>query len=36
VAGCTGPAAARVREMIGASEFEVRVWRARYRRLPAE
>ena len=32
VAGCTGTAAARVREMIGASEFEVRVWRARYRR----
>jgi SAM-dependent methyltransferase len=36
VAGCTGAAAARVREMIGASEFEVRVWRARYRRPPAE
>ncbi len=35
VAGCTGGSAARVREMIGASEFEVRVWRARYRR-PAE
>ena len=34
VAGCTGTAAARVREMIGASEFEVRVWRARYRRPP--
>jgi SAM-dependent methyltransferase len=32
VAGCTGPAAARVRGMIGASEFEVRVWRARYRK----
>ena len=36
VAGCTGTAAARVREMIGASEFEVRVWRARYRRPPEE
>jgi SAM-dependent methyltransferase len=36
VAGCTGTAAARVREMIGASEFEVRVWRARYRRPPGE
>jgi len=36
VAGCTGGAAARVREMIGASEFEVRVWRARYRRPTAE
>lgn len=36
VAGCTGAAAARVREMIGASEFEVRVWRARYRRPAAE
>jgi ubiquinone/menaquinone biosynthesis C-methylase UbiE len=32
VAGMSEPAAARVREMIGAPEFEVRVWRARYRR----
>jgi SAM-dependent methyltransferase len=32
IAGCSGTAAARVREMIGAAEFEVRVWRARYRR----
>jgi SAM-dependent methyltransferase len=32
VAGVTGGAAARIREMIGAKEFEVRVWRARYRR----
>jgi SAM-dependent methyltransferase len=36
VAGCTGTAAARAREMIGANEFEVRVWRARYRRPTAE
>lgn len=32
VSGTGAPAAARVREMIGAPEFEVRVWRARYRR----
>ena len=32
VAGCSGQTAARAREMIGAPEFEVRVWRARYRR----
>jgi SAM-dependent methyltransferase len=32
VAGCTGPTAARIRQMIGAPEFELRVWRARYRR----
>jgi ubiquinone/menaquinone biosynthesis C-methylase UbiE len=32
VAGTSEPAARRVREMIGAPEFEVRVWRARYRR----
>ena len=35
VAGTTEPAAGRVRQMIGAPEFEVRVWRARYRR-PAD
>jgi SAM-dependent methyltransferase len=35
VAGVTGPAAARIRAMIGAPEFEVRVWRARYRRRAA-
>jgi SAM-dependent methyltransferase len=34
VAGVTGPAAARIRGMIGAPEFELRVWRARYRRRP--
>jgi SAM-dependent methyltransferase len=34
VAGVTGGAAARIRQMIGAPEFEVRVWRARYRRRP--
>jgi ubiquinone/menaquinone biosynthesis C-methylase UbiE len=32
VAGVTGAAAARIRQMIAAPEFEVRVWRARYRR----
>src|SRR6185437_741923 len=36
VAGVTGPAAARIRGMIGAPEFELRVWRARYRRRPGE
>jgi ubiquinone/menaquinone biosynthesis C-methylase UbiE len=35
VAGVTGGAAARIREMIGAREFEVPVWRARYRRRAA-
>jgi SAM-dependent methyltransferase len=32
VAGVGGPTAARIRQMIGAPDFEVRVWRARYRR----
>jgi ubiquinone/menaquinone biosynthesis C-methylase UbiE len=32
VAGTGEPAASRVRQMIGGPEFEVRVWRARYRR----
>jgi ubiquinone/menaquinone biosynthesis C-methylase UbiE len=35
VAGTSEPAAGRVRQMIGGPEFEVRVWRARYRR-PAD
>jgi ubiquinone/menaquinone biosynthesis C-methylase UbiE len=35
VAGVSGPTAARIRQMIGAPEFEARVWRARYRRRPA-
>ncbi len=35
VAGVSGPTAARIRAMIGAPEFEARVWRARYRRRPA-
>jgi ubiquinone/menaquinone biosynthesis C-methylase UbiE len=35
VAGTGESAAARVREMVGGPEFEVRVWRARYRRSPA-
>src|SRR5204862_4495633 len=35
VAGTTEPAAGRVRQMIGAPELDVRVWRARYRPPPA-
>jgi SAM-dependent methyltransferase len=32
VAGCAGSAAERVRELIGAPTFEMRLWRARFRR----
>jgi len=32
VAGCGGSAAEHVRELIGAPTFELRVWRARFRR----
>ena len=35
VAGVGGPTAARIREMIGGPQFEMRVWRARYRRPEA-
>jgi SAM-dependent methyltransferase len=34
VAGCAGSAAEHVRSLIGAPTFEVRVWRARFRRGP--
>jgi SAM-dependent methyltransferase len=36
VAGCAGTAAADVRSMVGAPDFEVRVWRARFSRPAAE
>jgi SAM-dependent methyltransferase len=32
LAGCTGSAAEHARELIGAPTFELRVWRARFRR----
>lgn len=36
VAGCAGSAAEHARELIGAPTFELRVWRARFRRPAAE